>query len=73
MLRAIVTLGPSLELEIIAEGIEKPSELERLQRFDHIGGPGYLFARPMPAADATAFGRTHTSTTKQPQLGATAG
>ncbi len=69
MLEAIVTLGQSLGLAIIAEGIEKPSELERLRRFDHLAGQGYLFARPMPADDATLFARSNTIAAEHRQLG----
>jgi len=57
MLQAIVTLGQSLGFEIIAEGIERSSELTRLSRFDHMAGQGYLFARPMAATDATEYCR----------------
>jgi EAL domain-containing protein (putative c-di-GMP-specific phosphodiesterase class I) len=57
MLEAIVTLGHSLGLDIIAEGIEQSSELERLRRLGHLAGQGYLFARPMPAAAVAEFHR----------------
>jgi len=67
MLQAIVTLGQSLGLEIVAEGIEKSSDLERLRRFEHMAGQGYLFARPMTAIDAIEFGRHNTSAAKEHQ------
>jgi EAL domain-containing protein (putative c-di-GMP-specific phosphodiesterase class I) len=59
MLRAIVTLGRSLGLGVIAEGIETASELNRLRQFEGMAGQGYLLGRPMPAADATEFARSH--------------
>jgi diguanylate cyclase (GGDEF)-like protein len=68
MLEAIVTLGQSLGLEIIAEGIEKPSELERLRRFHDVAGQGYLFARPMPAADAALFVGSNAIAARQSHL-----
>ncbi|MEO8697309.1 MAG: EAL domain-containing protein [Acidimicrobiales bacterium] len=68
MLMAIVTLGQSLGLEVIAEGIETPAELERLRAFDHIAGQGYLIARPMPEADATLFARSNTIAAERTQL-----
>jgi diguanylate cyclase (GGDEF)-like protein len=55
MLQAIITMGQSLGLTIIAEGIEVSSELERLRGFGSLAGQGYFIARPMPAADAADF------------------
>ena len=55
MLEAIVTLGRTLGLKVIAEGIERPSEFERLRGFTRLAGQGYFIARPMPAADAAKF------------------
>lgn len=55
MLEAIVAMGRSLGLTVIAEGIEQHSELERLRGFGHLAGQGYFIARPMPAADAANF------------------
>jgi EAL domain-containing protein (putative c-di-GMP-specific phosphodiesterase class I) len=47
---AIVGLGRTLGLRIVAEGIEEPSQLLHLRRLGCELGQGYLFARPMPAA-----------------------
>jgi len=58
MLEAIVVLGKSLGLHMIAEGIERRPELENLRRFGGIAGQGYYFARPMPAAQARAHAQT---------------
>ncbi len=52
---AIVALGRTLDLRIIAEGIEEPGQLERLQALGCEFGQGYLFARPLPAAKLAAF------------------
>jgi EAL domain-containing protein (putative c-di-GMP-specific phosphodiesterase class I) len=65
MLEAIVTLGHNLGLGIIAEGIEQPSELERLRRLGHMAGQGYLFARPMPYADTAEFHHCNTRAAEQ--------
>ena len=46
---AIVALGRTLGLSIIAEGIEEPGQLERLKALGCEFGQGYLFARPQPA------------------------
>jgi diguanylate cyclase (GGDEF)-like protein len=50
--RAIVDLGSSLGLQIVAEGIERSAQLTMLRRLGCPLGQGYWFARPMSAADA---------------------
>jgi EAL domain-containing protein (putative c-di-GMP-specific phosphodiesterase class I) len=55
ILEAIVTLGRGLNLQMIAEGIEQPSELERVRRLGVPLGQGYLFARPLTVEDASWF------------------
>ena len=52
--RAIVDLGASLGLTIVAEGIERSAQLAHLRRLGCPLGQGYWFARPMPAAEAEA-------------------
>ena len=49
---AIVALGRTLDLTIVAEGIETSGQLERLRALGCELGQGYLFARPADA-DAT--------------------
>jgi EAL domain-containing protein (putative c-di-GMP-specific phosphodiesterase class I) len=46
---AIVSLGRSLGVTIIAEGIEEPGQLQRLRDLGCEYGQGYLFAHPEPA------------------------
>jgi diguanylate cyclase (GGDEF)-like protein len=46
----IVDLARTLELEVIAEGIETREQAQALQRLGAELGQGYLFARPAPAA-----------------------
>jgi diguanylate cyclase (GGDEF)-like protein len=48
---AIIGLGRTLGLRIVAEGIEEPAQLLHLRRLGCELGQGYLFARPMPAPD----------------------
>ena len=50
---AIVALGRTLGLTLIAEGIEEPRQLARLRELGCELGQGFLFARPQDAA-ATA-------------------
>ncbi len=52
---AIVALGRTLDLRIIAEGIEEPGQLERLRALGCEFGQGYLFARPLPASKVAAL------------------
>ena len=44
--RAIIALGNSLGLPIVAEGIETPEQLRVLRRLGCELGQGYLFGRP---------------------------
>jgi diguanylate cyclase (GGDEF)-like protein/PAS domain S-box-containing protein len=53
LLRTIVELGRTLNLETVAEGIELPEELQQLRSLDCELGQGYYFARPL---DAEAVG-----------------
>ncbi|MDE2456945.1 MAG: EAL domain-containing protein [Burkholderiales bacterium] len=47
--QAILTLGTSLELGIVAEGVERAEQAERLTRMDCSLMQGFLFSRPVPA------------------------
>jgi diguanylate cyclase (GGDEF)-like protein len=49
---AVVELAANLGLRSIAEGIETRDQLDRLRSLGCDQAQGYLFARPMPAADA---------------------
>jgi diguanylate cyclase (GGDEF)-like protein len=53
--RTIIELGSSLGLRTVAEGIEGSHELAQLRRMGCDLGQGFLFARPMPAAEAAAL------------------
>jgi EAL domain-containing protein (putative c-di-GMP-specific phosphodiesterase class I) len=51
IIQAIVTLGASLGVETIAEGIETVDQLELVRRAGCTEVQGYLISRPRPAAD----------------------
>jgi EAL domain-containing protein (putative c-di-GMP-specific phosphodiesterase class I) len=52
LVRGLLDLGRTLELEIVAEGIESPAQLTQLRAQHCQLGQGYLFARPMSADEA---------------------
>jgi diguanylate cyclase (GGDEF)-like protein len=64
---AIVALGRTLGLNIIAEGIEEDGQLERLRALGCQYGQGYLFARPEDAESVTHFLEAH-SGQQNPQV-----
>lgn len=53
-LDAIVALGSSLGMGLIAEGIETPAELDALRAMGSLSGQGFLLARPLPVHEAIA-------------------
>ena len=44
---AIIAIGDSLSLEVVAEGIERPEQITSLRDLGCELGQGFLFARPM--------------------------
>ena len=52
---AVVGLGATLALEVVAEGIEEPEQAATLRELGCDLGQGFLFARPMGAEDSVAF------------------
>lgn len=55
LVRSIVALGQTLNLHVIAEGIETTEHLYMLQEMGCTLGQGYLFSRPLPATKIDAF------------------
>jgi len=61
MVKAIIAMAHSLRLEVIAEGVENTAQLDALRAAgcDHI--QGYVFSKPLPAAECEAYLRQHAS------------
>ncbi|MET8049385.1 MULTISPECIES: putative bifunctional diguanylate cyclase/phosphodiesterase [unclassified Streptosporangium] len=59
IVRSIVDLVRSLGLRSVAEGVESAEVAERLADMGCDLGQGWLFAKPMSAADATVWLRKH--------------
>ncbi|WP_435827271.1 putative bifunctional diguanylate cyclase/phosphodiesterase [Nonomuraea dietziae] len=57
--RTIVRLGGDLGLIVVAEGIERPEQLELLREMGCTRGQGYLVARPMAARGVDSLMRTN--------------
>jgi diguanylate cyclase (GGDEF)-like protein len=55
IVRAIVVLAESLGIDTTAEGAETLDDLARIRRLGCGQVQGFLFGRPMPAAEATAL------------------
>lgn len=49
LIKAIVMMGQSLELKLVAEGIEQHQQWEALQDLGCDFGQGYLFSKPLPS------------------------
>ncbi|PPK98198.1 PAS domain S-box-containing protein/diguanylate cyclase (GGDEF)-like protein [Kineococcus xinjiangensis] len=51
IVRSVIDLGHNLGMRVVAEGVETPEALDLLQDLGCDQGQGYLFGRPVPAAD----------------------
>ncbi|EAZ87973.1 putative bifunctional diguanylate cyclase/phosphodiesterase, partial [Crocosphaera chwakensis] len=55
IISAIIALGKSFDLRVVAEGVETLQQLELLQRLNCQEIQGFWFSRPLKSADATTF------------------
>ncbi|MFQ5557085.1 MAG: putative bifunctional diguanylate cyclase/phosphodiesterase [Acidimicrobiales bacterium] len=51
VIAAVMALARSLDLDVVAEGVEKPAQAEALRLLGCRVAQGYLFARPLPPAE----------------------
>ncbi len=61
LVHGIIQLAQTLRIEVVAEGIETPADHQLLIDAQCDLGQGYLFARPMPPADADSYLRRQAS------------
>jgi len=52
---AILSIGASMGIKVVAEGVEDVHQLELLGTMGCDQAQGYYFARPMPATDVPKF------------------
>lgn len=53
--RMIISLGHTLGMDVIAEGVETKADAEALRSLGCELGQGYFWAKPLPAVEATAL------------------
>ncbi|MCW2984900.1 MAG: hypothetical protein JWR63_2470, partial [Conexibacter sp.] len=63
IVRAVLDMARSLELEVVVEGIETQAQRAALVDLGAEHGQGYLFSRPVPAEQLTALLQTRTINT----------
>jgi diguanylate cyclase (GGDEF)-like protein len=51
----IIMLGHKLNMDVVAEGIETESQMQKLRQLGCNYGQGYFFAKPLSSEDATQF------------------
>ena len=56
IVRSIISLGAELDLVVVAEGVETASEAEMLRKLGCTIGQGFLYGRPISAADVDVGG-----------------
>jgi len=59
IVQAVISLGHSLGLNVLAEGIETEAQEEHLRSMWCDAGQGYHYAKPMPVAECTEYLRSH--------------
>jgi diguanylate cyclase (GGDEF)-like protein len=67
--RAITTLGKTIGLHVVAEGVERPAQVGELQAAGVDAAQGYLFARPMSADDLAEHLERHPASSTGPIAG----
>ncbi len=55
LVQSILQLATGLSIDMVAEGIETQDQLRTLTSFGYLKGQGYLFAKPLEAAEILPF------------------
>jgi diguanylate cyclase (GGDEF)-like protein len=55
IVRAVIDMARGLKMEVVAEGVERPYQVDFLKKTGCTGAQGYLFAKPMPASRVSHF------------------
>jgi len=55
IVRAVINLGSSMGMKVVAEGVERPDQVAALTQYGCDQVQGYHFARPMPASEVAGF------------------
>jgi diguanylate cyclase (GGDEF)-like protein/PAS domain S-box-containing protein len=63
---AVVGMGRALKLCVVAEGIETPEQAEALRELGCDIGQGYLYAKPLPAAEMDELAQSRRYMTHSP-------
>jgi diguanylate cyclase (GGDEF)-like protein len=68
IVRAVAAMGRSLNMRVVAEGVETDHEADILEDLECDEMQGYLIARPMQAREVALFLSTHTERAARPVL-----
>lgn len=60
LVKTITVMAQNMDMEVVAEGIETPQQLQRLLELGCTYGQGFLLARPLPIAQAWAIATSGT-------------
>lgn len=55
IVKAVITLGASMGMKVVAEGVEDAAQLKALEHYGCDQVQGYHFGRPMPASEVAGF------------------
>ena len=66
IVQAIIALARSFELEVLAEGVETPSQLEALQQLGCDNAQGFHFSQPLSAEEFEVFCRQWVAVPSRP-------
>jgi len=64
IVRAVASMGKSLHMRVVAEGVETQEQARLLRDLDCDELQGFLIARPMPASEVEGFMEAHRPATK---------